>query len=62
MDRRKFLATTGLLAASGAAAPLLGSCRAGDPYLDGASVAVKDAYRCDLLVVGGGPAGVCAAI
>ena len=62
MDRRKFLATTGLLAASGAAAPLLGSCRAGDPYLDGASVAVKDSYRCDLLVVGGGPAGVCAAI
>lgn len=63
MDRRKFLETSGLLAAAGAAAPLLSSCReGGDPFLAGAKTAVKESYRCDILVVGGGPSGVCAAI
>ena len=63
MDRRKFLETSGLFAAAGAAAPLLSSCReGGDPFLAGAKTAVKESYRCDILVVGGGPSGVCAAI
>ena len=63
MDRRKFFETSGLIAAAGAAAPLLSSCRGGsDPLLAGAKVAAKESYECDILVVGGGPSGVCAAV
>ena len=63
MDRRKFFETSSILAATGVAAPLLSSCRdGGDPFLAGAKTAVKESYRCDILVVGGGPSGVCAAI
>ena len=63
MDRRKFFETSSILAATGVAAPLLSSCREdGDPFLAGAKTAVKESYRCDILVVGGGPSGVCAAI
>lgn len=63
MDRRKFLETSGLFAAAGAAAPLLSSCgKSGDPLLGGAKVAEKESYICDLLVIGGGPSGVCAAV
>lgn len=63
MDRRKFFETSSILAATGVAAPLLASCReGGDPFLAGAKTAVKESYRCDILVVGGGPSGVCAAI
>ena len=61
MDRRKFLETAGLLTAASAGASLLGGCSSGDPLLAGARVDVKESYRCQLLVVGGGPAGVCAA-
>ena len=63
MDRRKFFETSGLIAAAGAAAPLLSSCRgSSDPLLAGAKVAAKESYECDILVVGGGPSGVCAAV
>lgn len=63
MDRRKFIGTSGLVAAAGVAAPLLSSCRgSSDPSLAGAKATAKESYRCDILVVGGGPSGVCAAI
>ena len=62
MDRRKFLETAGLLTAASAGASLLGGCSSGDPLLADARVDVKESYHCQLLVVGGGPAGVCAAI
>lgn len=62
MDRRKFLETAGLLTAASAGASLLGGCSSGDPLLADARVDVKESYRCQLLVVGGGPAGVCAAV
>lgn len=62
MDRRSFITKTGALAGAAVAAPLLGSCGAGDPLLKGLEVGAKDSYRCQLLVVGGGPSGVCAAV
>ena len=63
MDRRKFFETSSILAATGVAAPLLSSCReGGDPFLAGAKATAKESYKCDLLVIGGGPSGVCAAI
>ncbi|MBQ2531749.1 MAG: FAD-dependent oxidoreductase, partial [Bacteroidales bacterium] len=63
MDRRKFIGTSGLVAAAGVAAPLLSSCRgSSDPSLAGAKATAKESYKCDLLVIGGGPSGVCAAI
>ena len=62
MDRRKFLETAGLLTAASAGASLLGGCSSGDPLLADARVDAKESYRCQLLVVGGGPAGVCAAV
>lgn len=59
MNRREFINSAGLLAAAGAAAPLLSSC-------SGSGVIrkedVRDSYSTELLVVGGGPAGVCAAV
>lgn len=57
MNRRDFLAATGALAAAGAAAPVLSSCRSGIRVSD-----AREAYSTQVLVVGGGPAGVCAAI
>lgn len=62
MDRRQFLASAGALAAATASAPLLTSCKDSDPLLDGAKVDVKESYRTQLLVIGGGPSGVCAAV
>ena len=63
MDRRSFLSTAGMLAAGGALAPALAGCaKSADPYLEGASVDVRDSYKAQLLVVGGGPSGVCAAV
>ena len=60
MDRRKFLGTMGLAAAAGAALPALKSCSpAGSEWKPGE---VLESYSADLLVVGGGPAGVCAAV
>ena len=59
MDRRQFLKTAGLAVAAGAASPILTSCRG----LDGISnSSIADRYSTELLVVGGGPSGVCAAI
>lgn len=59
MDRRRFLKIGGAAAIGAAAAPALASCSA-----DGGSIASKarNSYRTKVLVVGGGPAGVCAAI
>ena len=57
MDRREFLGMTGILAAAGAAAPMLSSCSRGIRTSE-----VSNAYDTDVLVIGGGPAGVCAAI
>lgn len=58
MDRRHFLGTSGMLMAAGAVAPaLLSSCSGAKP-----SSSAKDSYECQLLVVGGGPSGVCAAV
>ena len=48
---------TGMLAAAGAAAPMLSSCNRGIRTSE-----VSNAYDTDVLVIGGGPAGVCAAI
>jgi len=64
MNRRDFLTTAGLFAAAGMAAPALSGCKTNnyDELLEGAKVNVKDSYRTQLLVVGGGPAGVCAAV
>ena len=54
MDRREFIGAMGLAAAAGVALPALGACTN--------SSNVKESYEADLLVVGGGPAGVCAAV
>ena len=54
MDRREFIGAMGLAAAAGVALPALGACTS--------SSNVKESYDADLLVVGGGPAGVCAAV
>lgn len=54
MDRREFIGAMGLAAAAGVAFPALGACTN--------SSNVKESYEADLLVVGGGPAGVCAAV
>ena len=62
MDRRNFLKTSGVTAAC-LAATSLNSCSG---ILDGTKDIsikdVKDSYKTQLVVVGGGPAGVCAAI
>jgi len=56
MDRRHFLGTVGLAAAAGATLPLVNSCS------NGRLGEIKESYQADLLVVGGGPSGTCAAI
>ena len=60
MDRRKFLGTMGLAAAAGAALPALKSCTTAESGWKPGEV--LESYSADLLVVGGGPAGVCAAV
>lgn len=60
MNRREFLHTTGAIAAAGAAAPLLSSCNCGSKGFSASDV--EEAYSTEVLVIGGGPAGVCAAI
>ena len=64
MDRRNFLATAGLFAAASVAAPALKGCKSEkyDELLAGAEVTPRESYRTQLLIVGGGPAGVCAAV
>ena len=62
MDRRKFIGTMGLAAAAGATLPAFKACApAADTGFSGMNN-VKESYQADLLVVGGGPAGVCAAV
>ncbi len=58
MDRRQFIGTCGLAAAAGAALPVLNSCTGPAGKLGD----IKESYQADLLVVGGGPSGVCAAV
>lgn len=55
MDRREFLGISGMMAAGVAIAPAMASC---SRQADGA----PEHYKCQLLVVGGGPSGVCAAV
>ena len=62
MDRRKFLRNAGAAALAGAATPMLFSCDAGGRGSACNGLSVKPSYRTKVLVVGGGPAGVCAAI
>ena len=50
----------GVAAAAGAALPVLGSCS--EKTAAGSLGTVKESYQADLLVVGGGPSGVCAAV
>lgn len=59
MDRRQFLKTTGTIAAAGAVAPALSGCSSKPAS---ASCLAKNSYKTRLLVVGGGPSGVCAAV
>ncbi len=69
MDRRHFLRSTGIITAAGAAIPMLSSFNdPADAIANALSSSkfslndVKESYSTDLLIVGGGPAGVCAAI
>src|SRR5574344_672148 len=55
MNRREFLTTTGLIAASGLINPLEAKAK----ELESSA---KESFSTQLLVVGGGPAGVCAAV
>ena len=61
MNRRDFLTASGLLAIAGVSSSVLGGC---SPLSgsDAAAKGVKQSYDTQVLVVGGGPAGVCAAI
>lgn len=68
MDRRNFLKNSGLLAAAAVAAPAVASCTPkgeadslGNLGLDSFK-GIPETYDTELLVVGGGPAGVCAAV
>ena len=60
MKRREFLSIAGMATAAGIASPVLSSCCGGKTQ----AVSYKDGkkYETDVLVIGGGPAGVCAAI
>jgi hypothetical protein len=63
MDRRDFLKNSGSLAAAAMFSSALTACSAGRNSSGLAEMKnIPDAYDTDLLVVGGGPAGTCAAI
>ena len=59
MNRRTFLTTTCLATTAGLGSSLLSACQNRKESL---SQLAKDSYQTQLLVIGGGPAGVCAAI
>lgn len=59
MDRRSFISSAGKIAAVGAVASITPSCLTSAPSI---SNKIKETYKADVLVVGGGPAGVCAAV
>lgn len=58
MDRRNFLKGFSLAAFAGAALPMAGF-GAAKATADGAEVSAKDWLSTDVVVAGGGPAGVC---
>lgn len=62
MDRRDFLTAAGGLVVGGIAMNLLGGCT--EPFTLSSLKAgdIKESYQTQVLVLGGGPAGVCAAI
>lgn len=57
MDRRQFLGTAGIGAVAAMTAPSIVFSSCGSSVKNG-----TDRYSCQLLVVGGGPSGVCAAV
>ena len=59
MKRREFLSMTGMIAAAGVAAPVLSSCCEGSKGTVNTKNITKK-YETDVLICGGGPAGVCA--
>lgn len=59
MDRRSFLKTTGVAAIAGAATSILPACGTKKTPIE-SDAPVR--YKTQVLVVGGGPAGVCAAL
>ena len=58
MNRREFFSTAGTIAAAGAVSSLPFACSDARSFHSRA----KNAYKTTLLVVGGGPSGVCAAV
>jgi len=62
MDRRSFLKSCGTAAVAAAAAPALASCTEGGRFGCSQIKKARQSYDTDVLVIGGGPAGVCAAI
>ena len=61
MKRREFLSMTGMIAAAGVASPVLSSCcETSKGVVNTKNITKK--YETEVLVVGGGPAGVCAAV
>ena len=61
MKRREFLSMTGMIAAAGVASPVLTSCCDSSKGTVNTKNITKK-YQTDVLICGGGPAGVCAAV
>lgn len=66
MKRREFLHTAGMMAAAGMVGTVAPTacCSRGDSPVSASRCdkKVKNSFECDVLVIGGGPAGVCAAV
>lgn len=66
MKRREFLHTAGMMAAAGMVGTVAPAacCGRGDSPVSASRCdkKVKNSFECDVLVIGGGPAGVCAAV
>lgn len=60
MNRRSFLKNAGAAALAGAVVPSIYSCSGNK--LAGGRFDIKQSYNTSVLIIGGGPAGVCAAI